>query len=154
MRTLAAAVAIALLGIISAASANQALADRVYHSSHIALHTVAGAPLKSGFVENIHPNGPQVFARERYVLIGATANTSFTVTLQVHFGSPVCAGDSVTIPSATFETNAVGNGSAQLLIPPEGIPPTAHGTTAGVLWEFSSGGQVVYETDCETVNLD
>jgi hypothetical protein len=41
-----------------------ALADAVYHSRHIELLPVGGTPLRSGFVENIHANGPNVFARE------------------------------------------------------------------------------------------
>ncbi len=153
-RILSAAIAVALLGAAGLTISRPASADQVYHSSHISLHSVAGAPLKSGFVENIHPNGPQLFAFERYVLVGATPNAGFAVTLRLHFGSPVCAGDSTAIPSVTVETNSVGNGSGNLLIPPEAVPPDAHGATLGIVWEFASGGQVVYESDCETVTLD
>jgi hypothetical protein len=35
-----------------------AVGDAVYDSQHIGLHSVAGAPLQSGFVENTHVNGP------------------------------------------------------------------------------------------------
>ncbi len=45
-----------------------AAADAVYHSQHIALNPIGGAPLRSGFVENIHADGPQVYAHELYVL--------------------------------------------------------------------------------------
>ena len=65
-----------LLVAVAAAlvSAQSAAADAVYHSEHMRLSPVGGAPLKSGFVQNIHPNGPNVYARERYVLNGALAN--------------------------------------------------------------------------------
>jgi hypothetical protein len=53
-----------------------AAGDAVYHSHHVALHPVGGAPLRSGFVENIHPNGPQVYAHEVYVLNGAQPDTT------------------------------------------------------------------------------
>ena len=37
-----------------------ATADQAYHTEHLPLSPVADAPLKSGFVNNIHPHGPQV----------------------------------------------------------------------------------------------
>ena len=154
MKALAAPLIALAIVLIGWTTADNASADRVYHSSHIALHPVANAPLRAGFVENIHPNGPNVFARERYVLVGASPNVSFSITLRVHSASPVCAGDALAIPSVAIETNNVGNGSAQLLIPPEAIGPDLHGATVGVVWEFSRGGEVVYETNCETVSLD
>ena len=41
-----------------------AAADSVYHSEHLRLTPVAGAPLRSGFVENIKAEGPRVYAHE------------------------------------------------------------------------------------------
>ena len=54
-----------------------ALADQVYHSSHIALFPTGATPLRSGFVENIHVNGPNIFAHEIYVLNGAQPETTY-----------------------------------------------------------------------------
>ena len=39
-----------------------AAADQVYHTERLELVPVGGAPLQSGFVVNIHPNGPINFA--------------------------------------------------------------------------------------------
>jgi len=58
-----------------------ASADGVYHSEHIALTPVGTQPLRTGFVENIHANGPVVFAMERYVLNGASPETNYQVAL-------------------------------------------------------------------------
>jgi hypothetical protein len=54
--------------------------DAVYHSQHIALRPVGSAPLRSGFVENIHTNGPTVYAMQRYALVGAVPG-NYAVTL-------------------------------------------------------------------------
>ncbi len=67
--------AAALLMTAVAVAAPLAAADAVYHSKHIALNPIAGAPLRSGFVENIHADGPQVYAHELYVLNGAEPDT-------------------------------------------------------------------------------
>ena len=37
-----------------------------------------------GFVENIHPNGPQVYAHEQYHLQHAVPRTEYTVTLHIY----------------------------------------------------------------------
>ena len=39
------------------AVAAPALADQVFHTSHAAVHPVANAPLRSGFVNDVHTNG-------------------------------------------------------------------------------------------------
>src|SRR4029453_3553390 len=44
--------------------------DSNYPPAHIALAPVGSAPLTSGFVENIHANGPNVYAHEIYQLNG------------------------------------------------------------------------------------
>jgi hypothetical protein len=69
----AAAVAAALLPPAAAA-------DSVYHSEHLRLTPVAGAPLRSGFVENIKAEGARVYAHEIFVLNGAGARTTYKVT--------------------------------------------------------------------------
>jgi hypothetical protein len=45
---------------------------------------VSDAPLQSGFVVNIHPNGPVIFAHEIYQLNGAAPSTTYQVMLMVY----------------------------------------------------------------------
>jgi hypothetical protein len=131
-----------------------AVSDAVYHSQHVALHAVAGAPLRSGFVENIHPNGPQVYAHEVYVLNGAQPSTSYQVVLLIFPFSTSCAGSPAVIPTALLTTNGSGNGKAQAFFRPADVPPALRGGTHGLIWQLSTGGSVVYETSCSPVTLD
>jgi hypothetical protein len=131
-----------------------AAGDAVYHSQHLALNPVGGAPLRSGFVENIHPNGPQVYAHEVYVLNGAQPNTSYQVVLLIFPLSTSCAGSPIAIPTAQLSTNASGNGKAQVFFRPADVPPALRGGTHGLIWQLSAGGSVVYETSCSPVTLD
>lgn len=95
-----------------------AFADGVYHSSHYDLNAVDAVPLRSGFVENIHANGPTVYAHEQYVLNGAAPNTTFQVVLMVFPGDPTCSTTPMSIPVATIQTNAAGNGVASHVFTP------------------------------------
>jgi hypothetical protein len=128
-----------------------AAGDAVYHSQHIALEPVGGAPLRSGFVENIHPNGPQVFAHEEYVLVGAVSETAYSVTLHIS-SAPDCSAPFFEPTTATFTTNAAGNGAADAVIRPDAVEGL-HGQTIHAYWTVS-GGDVAYETACQTVRLD
>ena len=67
-------VAAAAVCAIMVFCAGPAVADSVYHSGHYNLTAVNAAPLRSGFVENIHANGPNVYAHEQYVLTGPRRN--------------------------------------------------------------------------------
>ncbi len=132
-----------------------AVADQVYHSEHLPLVSVGGAPLHHGFVENIHPSGPQVYAHEIYSLKGALPRTTYRVFLLVHVGDPDC--DDVTASGFGFTdltTNAAGNGTADRFIPPSDISPGIRNQTHGVRWEVRTGTTVVYETGCTNVTLD
>src|SRR6266545_7542331 len=143
-----------VLGIISLLTVTGAAADKVYHTDQIPLVPVADAPLKSGHIINIHPNGPQVFARERYVLIGAESNAVYQVNLLLYPNEPECDGEAVVIPTAEIETNGVGNGTAQVVIRPADIGDL-HGATHGVAWEVTLEGEAVYEAAfCSAVTLD
>ena len=62
-----------------------AAADRVYHSEHLRFEPVGGAPLRSGFVENIKAKGPRVYAHEIFVLNGARPLATYTVTRNFFF---------------------------------------------------------------------
>ena len=126
----AAAVAVLATGLFGA----PAWGDAVYHSQHIALQPVGSAPLRSGFVENIHANGPTVYAMERYALVGATPG-GYAVTLHL-FADTSCTSVIGPFPSITFATNAVGNGVGHLRLPPSAIPAGFHGATIGIIWDL------------------
>jgi hypothetical protein len=144
----------ALALLTAALLAPAASADRVYHSEHLALTPVGGAPLKSGFVENVHPNGSQVYAHEIYSLSGAAPETTYLVFLLVHLGDPGCDSLAATnFGSTELTTNGAGNGTADRFIP--GVPDAIRDQTHGVRWEVTTlGGTLVYRTDCTNVTLD
>jgi hypothetical protein len=133
-----------------------AAADRVYHSEHMPLVAVGGAPLRSGFVENIHANGPQIYAHEIYALKGAVANATYHVFLLVHLGDPGCDASTATdFGSTELVTNAAGNGTADRFIATATVPAGIRNQTHGVRWEVRTpSGTLVYETACTNVTLD
>ena len=149
-----AGVATAGVCALMAFSAGPALADATYHSSHYDLNGVGGARLRSGFVQNIHANGPNVYAHEQYVLNGAKPKTTYQVVLNIFPGDLTCSSaPAASIPVATIRTNAAGNGAAYHVF----IPADAdgfHGTTVGGIWTVSAGGSSVYQTGCKTLVLD
>ena len=79
-----AAVSLAAVGAL----AQSAAADAAYHTQHMELEPMGGAPLRSGFVQNIKANGPTIYAHEVYVLNGAAPRTTYTVTNNFHFEDP------------------------------------------------------------------
>jgi hypothetical protein len=145
------AVAAAFMVAVSAAPA---AADAVYHSEHIALASVGDAPLRVGFVQNIHANGPVVFANERYVLVGASPGTIYDVALRLWVGDPTCTGDPMAVlPTASFTTNVAGNGVGRVALPPSAADGL-HGATLGIVWVLSTGGVPAYASSCVDVVLD
>jgi hypothetical protein len=146
MRALIAAAVCALLLVPAA------LGDAVYHSDHIALNPIGNAPLRSGFVENIHPNGPIVFAHEDYVLNGAMPNTTYTVTIHVFAGAG-CTNPLFSLDTATLTTNPAGDGTAEKVFTPADIDGLAN-STISAYWTVSTGGSVAYMTACQTIPLD
>jgi hypothetical protein len=141
------AVTLLMLGLLTPLAA----ADAVYHSQHIALHAVGTSPLHSGFVENIHANGPNVYAHEIYVLTGAAPATTYAVTLHL-FSDTGCTDEIATIPTATFQTNSSGNGVGQAKFTPDQAG-SLRGHTFGIEWTVT-GGTNEYQTACSTVTLD
>jgi hypothetical protein len=129
-----------------------AAADQVFHTSHASVRAVAGAPLHSGFVNDIHTNGTVNSAHEEYHLNGAQASTTYQVQLVI-FGSQSCVGAPLlTIPTAQLTTNAAGNGNANFDFPagPANNPPLQ----VGIVWQFLANGVPVYETGCVPVTID
>jgi hypothetical protein len=98
-----------VISLIAVVLVPAALADHVFHTSHAAAHAVAVAPLKLGFVNDIHTNGTVNAAREEYHLNGAQPNTTYQVQLVI-YGDQTCAGSPfATVPTATLTTNGAGN---------------------------------------------
>ncbi len=151
VRILAAAAAASALAVLAPLAA----ADAVYHSQHMRLRPVGGAPLQSGFVENIKANGPTIYAHEVYVLNGASSNTSYTVTNNFFFFNPDCSDPAAAglFPTAVLETNESGNGRADAVFGPADLAGLEG--VHGVFWTLSNAaGEVVYRTDCTAVTLD
>lgn len=148
----------ALIGalMLLAASAGMVSADAVYHSDRLELHPVGGAA-GTGLVVNIHPNGPVVFATERYGLRGAEANASYTVWLMIDASDLACDFEGLAIPmKAELQTNAAGNGTspADFFFRPEGIPPCLRNASFPIHWEVTLDGTLTHTTDVTIVTLD
>lgn len=153
----AALVAAMTLGLVAvtALSNPAARADQVYHSQHIALHAVHDQPLRSGFVENIHANGPTIFAHEIYVLNGAEPDTAYQVTLNIFALNPTCDGTpAAVLPTALITTNAAGNGRGDAVFLPSDVPTALRNATHGIIWTVSDSSGVAYSSGCEVVTLD
>lgn len=132
-----------------------ASADRVYHTQRLALEAVGGAA-GSGFVVNIHPNGPLNFAQERYGLRGAEPGASYQVFLVVDASAiPNCGSLRISM-AADLQTNAAGNGTtpADFVFRPGGVPPCLRNTSFPIHWEVELGGTVTHQTDVIVVTLD
>lgn len=140
----------------AAVLAPAAFGDKVYHSEHMPFSAVGGAPLSSGFVQNIHANGGQIYAHEIYSLKGAAPATTYQVFLLVHLGDPGCDASTATNFGATeLTTNKAGNGTADRFIFVADVPGAVRNQTHGVRWEVrTTGGTLVYRTACTNVTLD
>jgi len=144
---------LALFALVSLALVPIVSADKVYHSQHVELMPTGNAPLRSGFVENIHVNGPNIFAIERYMLNGATPNATYHVQLFI-YSDTACTTLVGILPTATFSTNPAGNGTARAVITPDDVPSALRNQTVGVRWEITSASGEVYSTECTAVALD
>jgi len=131
-----------------------AAADQVFHTLHADLVPVGGAPLQSGFVNDVHTNGVVYSAHERYQLNGALPSTTFQVTIHLYPFDPTCSTAPVVFPTTTLTTNGNGNGEAQFDFLASPTPPALVGPTHGILWELSVGPTVVYHTACYPLKLD
>jgi len=152
----AALVAALTLGLVAAAAlpGPAARADNVYHSAHIALHPVGAEPLRSGFVENIHANGPAIFAHEIYVLNGAEPATTYQVTLNIFVRDRTCTSSLALVPTAAITTNATGNGRGDAVFRPSDVPTELRNATHGIIWTVSDSLGVEFRSGCEVVTID
>jgi hypothetical protein len=62
-----------LLAVAGRVVVPAAACDAVYQSQHLALTSVAAGEVGSGFVENIHANGPMIYAHELEYPLGPVA---------------------------------------------------------------------------------
>ena len=160
-RPFAIAAAALTLGLFTVpALAPPALADQTQHSIHAPLSAVPGSPgepLRSGFVEDIHANGPTIYAQEIYQLNGAKPSTTYQVTLNIYKEVKQCT--SLAIPAIVTDTNlttnTVGDAKGQATFTLSAATATGlRGGTYGVIWTVSDSGVVAYETACTAVTLD
>jgi hypothetical protein len=143
-----AAAAICLLWVAAAG------ADRAYHTGHYALSPMGGASLKSGFVQNIHANGPSVYAHEIYELKGAAPSSSYGVVLSIWTANTTCSGDAtLQLPTATVVTSGAGNGVAGHVFSPADADGL-RGSTVSAMWTLWNGEVAAYQTGCEVIMLD
>jgi hypothetical protein len=145
--------AVTLFGLAVLALAPAASADRFYHSQQIALQPIGDSPLRSGFVQNIHANGPNVFGHEIYHLSGAVPNTTYQVTLLLYPFDPTCSAAPVLVPITQLRTNRVGSGNADSVFAPSDVPAEIRNATHGIRWTVTSANSA-YETACSAVVLD
>lgn len=152
------ALALGTAAIVSLLSLTVASADQVYHSERLDLEvTPAGAAaghpeIRHGQVVNIHPNGPVVAAIEKYMVNGATADTSYDVVLVVDT-APCGIGPVLEIGTATIATDRRGNGHASAQFAPADLAGLS-GCTLAVRWFLRADGVDAYATEWTTVVLD
>jgi hypothetical protein len=149
--------ALAVAALLAVAFTPAAHADAVFHTvqSPLARISASSDPLQSGWVVDVHMNGPVNYTHEEYHLIGALPNATYNVLLNLYPASATCAvGPVVPMPSAAISTNTSGNGNADLVLPPSAVPPSLHGATIGIIWQVLRGGAVQYQTSCVAVSLD
>lgn len=143
-----------LVAVVCCVWVAAASADSTYHTGHIALSPIGSAPLISGFVQNIHANGPNVYAHEIYQVNGAQPNSSYQVVLSIWTANTSCSGSpALQLPTAVVTTNAVGNGLADIVFTPADADGL-RGLTVSARWTLSNGATASYATDCEVLTLD
>lgn len=150
-----------------AAFGGVAHADRDYHTYKAPLQAIGDEPLRSGFVNNIHMEGPVAYAKEYYDIKGATPNATYYAVIELYFASPDCSANGPIeteataldgfdgILSAALETNAAGNahGSSILFSPTDVMGLT--GIEHGVNWVIYDGdGNPAFESGCSPDYLD
>lgn len=141
--------AILVAAAVSVLFTTSASADAVYHTAQVPLLAVGNAP-GGGMVMNIHANGPTVYAHEVYLLKHA-APGSYQVMIHIYPTSQNCTGSVVALPTATLDTNAVGNGKADVKFTPADAEEL-RGLTVSAIWTVE--GPADYKTQCSIITLD
>jgi hypothetical protein len=141
--------AVAAVAVTAAALTANAVADSAYHTEHLALTGLAGAP-GGGSVVNIHTNGPTIYAHEIYTLRHVVPGT-YQVVLNLFPTSRDCTGPTVPVPTTSITTNAVGNGQGDATFTPEDAAEL-RGQTFSINWTVT--GPATYVSGCTVVVLD
>ena len=143
------ALAVAVLPLV----ASTAAADQFFHTSHAELTPIGDAPLRSGFVNDIHTGGVTISAQERYQLNGAMPDTTYSVALRISAVDPTCTAVNATVTTETFTTNGSGNGEANHTFFAASPLPPPNPRVIHIRWVVSSGGVPQYHTDCVAVTV-
>jgi hypothetical protein len=149
--------ALALLSVVfGLVVAGPVSADAVYHTERLTLAAVGDAA-GTGFVVNIHPNGPLHFAQERYALRHAEPSATYTVSLIIDASALACSFPGLEIVmKAELTTNAAGSATApaDFFFTPEGIPPCLRNVSFPIHWEVTLDGVLTHLTADTVVTLD
>ena len=139
---------------------SSAFADQDFHSQQLPWFltpegAAVGHPeLRSDHVVDVHANGPQIGAIERYLINGAKPNTTYEVWLEIFTGS--CDGDEVAFSplfTRALGTNEQGNAQDGTVFPAEALDGLAG--VYGILWTLvDEEGTIAYETPCIVVTVD
>jgi hypothetical protein len=131
-------------------------ADTSFPAQHFPLDPLDGAPLENGFVEVIHPNGPNVYARHEYHVNGGAPSETYDVAISIWVSNLTCTGaPPIVIPVAVLVTNTSGNGRASAVHTPEDLALLGiRGLTIGGVVTLSRDGTPAYTTGCRVIELD
>jgi hypothetical protein len=148
---------LAVLGIHDVVNAIGArAANTSFPAQHFALEPLDGEPLTNGFVEVVHPNGPQVYARHEYQVNGGAPNEMYDVVISIWVSNLTCTGaPPIVIPAAVLVTNAFGNGHASVVHTPDDLALLGiRGLTIGGAVTLLRQGTPAYTTGCRVIQLD
>lgn len=159
------AAAVGLAALVTLGVSSTATADADYHTYHAPLTAIGDEPLGKGFVNNIHANGPTVYAMEYYHLVHASPNSTYHAVIYLHPFDTDCSDPALDfgflggIPSAVITTNRAGNGhGASPKFTPEDVAGL-RGAEHGVNWVFfverePGVWEPAYESGCSVDYLD
>lgn len=119
----------------------------------IPIQPLAEAPLRSGSVQATAPGDPSVYARLRCVVVGGVADAELAVRLLIHFFDPTCSSTPVEWGAATLRTNRSGDGTVELALRVEDVPPAIRGACHGIRWELKRADEAIYRTANAAVTL-
>lgn len=147
--------ALLAVAVLTASAATPAAAAPI-PAEHVPLVSVGDEPLREGFVEVIHPNGPQVYTHHVYSLTGATRDQSYHVVISIWTSNLTCSGDpQFVIPAAVLVTNASGNGGADAVFDPGLVAALGlRDRTIGGKVTLVREGSPAYTTGCHVVRHD
>jgi hypothetical protein len=142
-------------GVVTASFATFAAAAPL-PAQHFSLMPLGAEPLQQGFVEVIHPDGPEVYAHHVYQLNGARSKQTYAVVISIWTSSLTCSDDpQFVLPAAVVVTNSSGNGNADVVLDPELVAALGlRGLTIGGNVTLFHDGSPAYTTGCKVIQLD